>query len=82
MWRCTQVAALTFAALILLPSTIGRASQQCPTDEAGRVCSGHGLCRRGICLCDPGTAGPNCGPEKEQIRKGIPGAVGGARARY
>eukprot|EP01043_Picozoa_sp_COSAG02_P127589 COSAG02_NODE_64971_length_259_cov_0.643750_1_plen_24_part_01 len=24
MWRCTQVAALTFAALILLPSTIGR----------------------------------------------------------
>ena len=37
----------------------------CPADAAGRECSGHGLCRRGRCLCDPGYAGSSCGPKQE-----------------
>lgn len=39
-------------------------------DLEGRECSGHGLCRRGRCLCDPGYSGSSCEPKREAPRAG------------
>lgn len=46
----------------------GRAARgtPCPTDSSGTECSGHGLCRRGRCLCDPGYSGSACTPAREK----------------
>ncbi len=42
-----------------------RRADPCPADLDGRECSGHGLCRRGRCLCDPGYSGSACEPKRE-----------------
>ena len=71
-----MAAARRALALALLWLCLGGAAARaarggaCPVDEEGRECGGHGLCRRGICLCDPGFSGPQCQPAKEKMRRG------------
>jgi len=44
----------------------GGRRMRCPSDARGKQCSGHGLCRKGLCLCDPGYRGADCGRATEE----------------
>jgi hypothetical protein len=63
--------ARALCAMLALGVASGRGrNDPCPADVAGRECSGHGLCRRGRCLCDPGYSGSACEPKREAAPTG------------